>query len=76
MQSEIRDAVLIKMEWENSIVEFVKGLYEKGVKLTKKAMEQLEMGFDRIPGIEKWAVDIPCYQQNLVILLTKEDFLS
>ena len=52
---------MIKMEWENSIVEFVKGLYEKGVKLTKKAMEQLEMGFDRIPGIEKWAVDIPCY---------------
>jgi len=45
----------------NRLVEFVKGIYAKGVKLTKKAMEQLEKGFDRIPGIEKWAVDIPYY---------------
>jgi transposase len=51
------------MKWKgkNPTIEFVKGVYEKGVKLTKKAMEQLETGFDRIPGIEKWAVDIPCY---------------
>ncbi len=37
------------------------GIYEKGVTLTKKAMDQLEKLLDRIPGIEKWAVDIPCY---------------
>ena len=51
------------MKWKgkNPTIAFVKGVYAKGVKLTKKAMEQLEMGFDRIPGIEKWAVDIPYY---------------
>jgi hypothetical protein len=47
------------MEREKSTVEFAKGVYAKGAKLTKKAMEQLEKDFDRIPGIEKWAVDIP-----------------
>jgi len=48
------------MKWNGKkpTIEFVKGVYEKGVKLTKKAMEQLEKSFDRISGIEKWAVDI------------------
>lgn len=51
------------MKWKEKkpTIEFVKGVYEKGVKLTKKAMEQLEKRFDRISGIEKWAVDIPYY---------------
>ena len=47
------------MEREKSNSEFVKGVYAKGVKLTQKAMEQLEKGFDRISGIEEWTVDIP-----------------
>jgi hypothetical protein len=49
------------MKWKGKspTIEFVKDVYAKGVKLTKKVMEQLEKGFSRIPGIEKWAVDIP-----------------
>ena len=48
------------MSWngKSPIVKMVKGVYEKGVKLTKKAMEKLETLLIRLPGIEKWAVDI------------------
>ena len=42
-------------------VKLIRGTYEKGIKLTQKAMEQLEKMIDRVTGIEKWAVDIPGY---------------
>lgn len=42
-------------------VKYVKGVYEKGIKLSKKAHEKLETMIERVTGIEKWAVDIPCY---------------
>jgi len=53
------------MKWnrKNPVVKLVQGVYEKGIKLTNKAMKQLELGIDRIPGLEKWALDIPCYQE-------------
>jgi transposase len=51
------------MTWNGKppVVKLMKGIYKKGVTLTKNAMEQVELFLDRIPGIEKWAVDIPCY---------------
>jgi hypothetical protein len=45
----------------NPVVKLVRRTYEKGIKLTQKAMQQIENMIDRLPGIEKWAVDIPCY---------------
>ena len=45
----------------NPVVTLVNETYKKGVKLTKKVMQQLEKMIDRVQGIEKWAVDIPCY---------------
>lgn len=45
----------------NPIVKFVSDTYEKGVKLSQKAMRQIENMIVRLPGIEKWAVDIPFY---------------
>jgi len=33
------------------------------VKLTKKAMTRIEESIHRITGIEKWAVDILCYNE-------------
>ncbi len=45
----------------NPVVTFVKKTYKKGIKLTKKVMQQLEKIIDRVQGIEKWAVDIPHY---------------
>ena len=51
------------MKWngKNPIVKFVKNTYEKGVTLTKKAMAKYEELLDRLPGLEKWSVDIPCF---------------
>lgn len=51
------------MKWneKNPVVKLINGTYEKGIKLTQNAMKQLEKMIARVTGIEKWAVDIPCY---------------
>ena len=51
------------MKWNGKypVVKFVKTVYEKGVSLTKKAMAKYEKLLERLPGLEKWAVDIPCF---------------
>ncbi|MGA9351992.1 MAG: ISAzo13 family transposase [Anaerolineae bacterium] len=41
------------------VVRLVKGVYKTGVKLTKKAMKVYEDMIERLPGLEKWFVDIP-----------------
>lgn len=41
------------------VVQLVKGVYRTGVKLTKKAMRAYERMITRLPGLEKWFVDIP-----------------
>jgi len=52
------------MTWkkEKPVVKFVKGVYPTEVRLAKSAIANIENMIIRIPGIEKWAVDIPCYQ--------------
>jgi len=40
-------------------VQLVKGAYETGVKLTKKAMKAYEDMIERLSGLENWFVDIP-----------------
>lgn len=40
------------------VVELVTQTYETGVKLTQAAMRTLEERLDRLPGLEKWFVDI------------------
>jgi len=51
------------MTWngQNPVVNFFTKIYEKGVRLTKKAMDKIEETIHRINGIEKWAIDILCY---------------
>lgn len=53
------------MTWKglNPIVKLVQGVYPTGVRLAKSVMNDLEDKIIRVPGIEKWAVDIPCYQE-------------
>lgn len=46
---------------KHPVVKFVSKTYETGVKLTKKAMNKIENMIERLPGIEKWAVEIPYY---------------
>jgi hypothetical protein len=40
------------------MVELVTTSYKTGVKLTKAAMQALEAQLTRLPGLEKWFVDI------------------
>lgn len=53
------------MTWKgcNPVVNMITKSYEKGVRLTKKAMNKIEEAIHRICGIEKWAVDILCYNE-------------
>ena len=49
------------MRWKDTkpIVRLVHKVYETGVHLTKDAMNNLEQRLKRLPGLEKWFVDIP-----------------
>jgi transposase len=48
------------MTWNgnNPEVELVEKVYHTGVSLTKKAMDELEERFERLPGLEKWFVRV------------------
>jgi len=57
------DAVIqfaASMTWKGThpIVELVTSIYKTGVKLTKPAMQAVEAQLTRLPGLEKWFVDI------------------
>ena len=43
------------------VVNMIKEIYKKVVRLTKKAMNKIEDKISRSKGIEKWAVNITCY---------------
>lgn len=48
------------MTWRGvqPIVEAVHRVYQTGVRLTRKAMDELELRLDRLPGLEKYFVSI------------------
>jgi len=48
------------MTWHrhHPVVKLVDKTYHTGVSLTKKAMDELEKRFERLPGLEKWFVRI------------------
>ena len=41
------------------MVKLVTQVYETGVKLSQQAMTELEKQLQRLPGLEKWFVQIP-----------------
>jgi hypothetical protein len=49
------------MTWhgKHPVVQLVDKIYQKGVKLTAAEMKELETQVQRLPGLEKWFVDIP-----------------
>lgn len=59
VESVLNFAKSLKFKGKSPVVKLVKKVYENGVKLTKKAMEELEKEFRRMPGLEKWFVEIP-----------------
>ena len=48
------------MTWkgQHPVVELVTTPYQSGVTLSKEAMDQVEAHLDRLPGLEKWFIDI------------------
>ena len=48
------------MTWKGKcpVVELVTTTYQAGVKLTKEAMQMVETQIQRLPGLDKWFVDI------------------
>lgn len=46
------------MKWKgrNPVVKIVEEIYKKGVKISKKAMNILDSGFERLKGLERWFV--------------------
>ena len=60
-ETVIEIAKNMKWKGKNPVVTLVTKIYEKGVKLTKKAMAGYEKVIKRLPGLEDWFVDIaPC----------------
>jgi hypothetical protein len=48
------------MTWKGKypVVELVTTPYQTGVKLTKEAIQMMETQLQRLPGLDKWFVDI------------------
>ena len=55
----LRFAQTLKWKGKHPVVKFVTGVYQTGVKLTKDVMAVYETMIKRLPGLEKWFVDIP-----------------
>jgi hypothetical protein len=43
---------------KHPVVELVTGLYSKGIRLSAKAMKEIEAQVERLPKLRKWFVDI------------------
>ena len=54
----IRFATTMTWKGQCPTVELVTTTYQTGVKLTKDAMKMVEMQLQRLPGLDKWFVDI------------------
>ena len=55
----LRFAQSLTWKGKHPVVTWVSGIYRKGIKLTKKAMQVYERRIKRLPGLERWFVDIP-----------------
>jgi len=58
LDTVIRFAQTMTWKGKHPIVSLVTTTYATGVRLTKDAMEELETQLKRLPGLEKWFVDI------------------
>ena len=56
-------AKTMKWKGKNPFVKIVDGIYNTGVRLTKSAMNKYENMLKRKTSLEKWFVDIPCFNQ-------------
>ena len=59
IETVLNFAATLEFRGNRPVVEWVTQVYETGVKLTQKAMRELELKFQRLPRLEKWFVEIP-----------------
>jgi hypothetical protein len=59
VETVINFAKSLTFKGKHPVVRLITKIYETGVSLTKKEMEQLERQFHRQPGLEKWFITIP-----------------
>ncbi|PZV21721.1 MAG: hypothetical protein DCF21_01770 [Leptolyngbya sp.] len=58
VETVVRFAESLTFKGNRPTVSLVTQAYETGVKLTQTAMADLEKQFHRLPGLEKWFVEI------------------
>ncbi|MFQ3616400.1 MAG: hypothetical protein SNJ57_04180 [Cyanobacteriota bacterium] len=58
VETVVRFAESLTFKGQRPIVSLVTQAYETGVKLTQAAMADLEKQVHRLPGLEKWFVEI------------------
>ena len=58
IEAVLRFATTMTWKGRYPIVELVTTPYQTGVKLTKDAMQMVEAQLQRLPGLDKWFVDI------------------
>jgi Rhodopirellula transposase DDE domain len=59
LEAVVNLAKSLEFKGNHPVVKLVTQIYQTGVKLTQKAMTELEKQFQRLPGLEKWFVEIP-----------------
>lgn len=59
VETVLRFAQSLSWKGKHPVVALVSGIYRKGIKLAKKAMTVYERRIQRLPGLERWFVDIP-----------------
>jgi len=59
VETALKFAQTMTWKGKHPVVELVTGVYRTGVKLTKAAMADYEKMIIRLPGLERWFVDIP-----------------
>lgn len=59
VETVLKFAQSLEFKGQRPVVQLVTQVYKTGVKLSQKAMNELEKKFHRLPGLEKWFVEIP-----------------
>ncbi len=60
IETVVKFAQTMKWKGKPPVVRLLTNIYHTGVRLTKKAMTQVETHVQRLIGLERWFLDIPC----------------
>jgi transposase len=62
IETVLRFAGTMTWNGKHPLVRLITKSYKRGVRLTAKEMKELETQIERLPGLEKWFVDIPLWE--------------